>query len=121
MLSCTARAKASGSKPSTPGEPAGIGPDLIVQLAHHSWDAILVIFADKDMLLERAAMLDLALDVIPYQQQTTKAPLGSLYVQHIPCAEPVVAGQLKSSFQLSRCRIPFQAVSCSCQSMASNT
>ena len=25
----------------TPGEPAGIGPDLIVQLAHHSWDAIL--------------------------------------------------------------------------------
>ena len=80
----------------TPGEPAGIGPDLIVQLAHHSWDAILVRFADKDMLLERAAMLDLALDVIPYQQQTTKAPLGSLYVQHIPCAEPVVAGQLST-------------------------
>jgi 4-hydroxythreonine-4-phosphate dehydrogenase len=78
----------------TPGEPAGIGPDLIVQLAHHSWDAILVVYADKDMLLERASLLNLELKIIPYEGQITKAPLGSLFVQHIPCAEPVVPGTL---------------------------
>ncbi|HAQ47671.1 MAG TPA: 4-hydroxythreonine-4-phosphate dehydrogenase PdxA, partial [Glaciecola sp.] len=69
----------------TPGEPAGIGPDLIVELAHHSWDAILVIYADQDMLAERAALLNIELALIPYTGQTTKAPMGSLYVHHIPC------------------------------------
>ncbi|MDG1254097.1 MAG: 4-hydroxythreonine-4-phosphate dehydrogenase PdxA [Glaciecola sp.] len=78
----------------TPGEPAGIGPDLIVELAHHSWDAILVIYADQEMLAQRAALLNIELALIPYTGQTTKAPMGSLYVHHIPCDAPVVAGEL---------------------------
>ena len=78
----------------TPGEPAGIGPDLIVQLAHHSWDAILVIYADQDMLAQRAALLNIDINLIPYVGQTTKAATGSLYVQHIPCEAPVIAGEL---------------------------
>ncbi len=78
----------------TPGEPAGIGPDLIVQLAHQHWDAVLVIYADKQMLAERAHLLDIALTLIDYTDQTEKAPLGSLYVKHIDCAVPVVPGVL---------------------------
>ena len=81
----------------TPGEPAGIGPDLIVELAHHSWDAILVIYADQDMLAERAALLNIELALIPYTGQTTKAPMGSLYVHHTPCDAPVVAGELSTA------------------------
>jgi 4-hydroxythreonine-4-phosphate dehydrogenase len=81
----------------TPGEPAGIGPDLVVELAHHNWDAILVIYADQDMLAERAALLNIELALIPYTGQTTKAPMGSLYVHHIPCDAPVVAGELSTA------------------------
>jgi 4-hydroxythreonine-4-phosphate dehydrogenase len=81
----------------TPGEPAGIGPDLIVELAHHSWDAILVIYADQEMLAQRAALLNIALELIPYSGQTTKAPMGSLYVHHIACDAPVVPGELSAA------------------------
>ena len=81
----------------TPGEPAGIGPDLIVELAHHSWDAILVIYADQEMLAQRAALLNIELALIPFTGQTTKAPMGSLYVNHIPCDAPVVAGELSAA------------------------
>ena len=30
----------------TPGEPAGIGPDLLITLAQQAWDAQLVVLAD---------------------------------------------------------------------------
>ncbi|VEA63945.1 pyridoxal phosphate biosynthetic protein PdxA [Salmonella enterica subsp. salamae] len=43
----------------TPGEPAGIGPDLVVQLAQHAWPIELVVCADGVLLTERAAMLGL--------------------------------------------------------------
>ena len=42
----------------TPGEPAGIGPDLIVRLAAAGHSAAeLVAIADPDLLAERAARL----------------------------------------------------------------
>ena len=43
----------------TPGEPAGIGPDLIVQLAQREWPVELVVCADATLLTDRAAMLGL--------------------------------------------------------------
>ena len=39
----------------TPGEPAGIGPDLVVQLAQRSWPVELVVCADATLLQDRAA------------------------------------------------------------------
>jgi 4-hydroxythreonine-4-phosphate dehydrogenase len=38
----------------TPGEPAGIGPDLVVQLAQRDWPVELVICADGALLTDRA-------------------------------------------------------------------
>ena len=35
----------------TPGEPAGIGPDLIVQLAQREWPVELVVCADATLSL----------------------------------------------------------------------
>jgi len=45
------------------GEPAGIGPDLVIQLAqiNHQYD--LTIIADPDLLLQRAKLLSLPLEV----------------------------------------------------------
>ena len=49
----------------TPGEPAGIGPDLIIKLAQESWQAQLVVFADGEILETRAKALGLPLTLLP--------------------------------------------------------
>ena len=36
----------------TPGEPAGIGPDLVVQLAQREWPVELVVCADATLLTQ---------------------------------------------------------------------
>lgn len=79
----------------TPGEPAGIGPDLIIALAQHKWPAMLVVFADGEMLQQRAALLGMSIELIPYDESnTTVQEPGQLYLQHIPAQDTVVAGQL---------------------------
>lgn len=81
----------------TPGEPAGIGPDLIIQLAQQQWDAQLVVFCDGNMLKSRAALLDLPLELIPFDaaNETIQSP-GSLYLQQIDTAVEVIPGELDS-------------------------
>ena len=82
----------------TPGEPAGIGPDLIISLAQQQWPALLVVFADASMLQQRAQMLGLPLTLLPYQGTEDKPqPAGSLYCVDIQTAVDVVAGQLDVS------------------------
>ncbi|WP_075182301.1 4-hydroxythreonine-4-phosphate dehydrogenase PdxA [Pantoea sp. 1.19] len=80
----------------TPGEPAGIGPDLTVQLAQRDWPVELVACADPTLLLSRAAQLGLPLilrDYCPDQPATPQAA-GTLTVLPLPLAETAVAGQL---------------------------
>jgi 4-hydroxythreonine-4-phosphate dehydrogenase len=48
----------------TPGEPAGIGPDLAVIYAQKKSNKNLLVFADPDVLLARAKLLNLELDII---------------------------------------------------------
>lgn len=43
----------------TPGEPAGVGPDLILGLSQRDWPAELVIVADPLMLQRRAQQLSI--------------------------------------------------------------
>ena len=50
----------------TPGEPAGIGPDICVQIAQRPPDPELVVIADPNLLTERAARLGLPLKLIPF-------------------------------------------------------
>ena len=64
----------------TPGEPAGIGPDLVIKLAQEKWHAILVVFADKNMLEDRASLLGIDITLIGYQEEVAlPLPAGSLY------------------------------------------
>ena len=80
----------------TPGEPAGIGPELIIQLAQQAWPVELVVCADPQLLRARAAALQLPLQLHDYQPGSTPQPqaAGSLTVLPVSLAQPAVAGEL---------------------------
>lgn len=52
----------------TPGEPAGIGPDLCVQFAQQSRDYPLVAIGSAELLAARAKLLGLPLIIEPYEK-----------------------------------------------------
>lgn len=83
----------------TPGEPAGIGPDVTVALAQQDWPVELVVCADPDMLLERAKMLGLPLELIEYRPEQPAKPQakGSLTIAPIKVVEQVVPGELNAN------------------------
>ncbi len=83
----------------TAGEPAGIGPDLILTLAQHQWPHQLVVCADKNLLKQRAQQLELEVSFIDYNPQATITPCkaGEIVVEHISLRQPVVAGQLNEA------------------------
>ncbi|MCO8051398.1 MULTISPECIES: 4-hydroxythreonine-4-phosphate dehydrogenase PdxA [Proteus] len=54
----------------TPGEPAGVGPDLIISLAQMSWDLPWVVCADPQLLKTRAELLNLPLSLVEYDPAT---------------------------------------------------
>ncbi|MER2511729.1 MAG: 4-hydroxythreonine-4-phosphate dehydrogenase PdxA [Nitrosomonas ureae] len=79
----------------TAGEPAGIGPDLCVQIAQQSLSCKLVAIADGDVLLQRAQQLGLPLNLIEVSEVSPgQHTAGSLQILHIPVAEPVMPGKL---------------------------
>lgn len=80
----------------TPGEPAGVGPDIIVSLAQKSWPAELVVCADAELIAQRAKKLNLPIKLIPYDKNTAPKPqqAGTLTVADIKLAETVIPGEL---------------------------
>ena len=84
----------------TPGEPAGIGPDLCLLLARQQQAHALVCVASRELMQARAAELGLQItliDAVPEAWPTQPAPAGSLYVWDTPLGEPVVTGQLSKA------------------------
>ena len=80
----------------TPGEPAGIGPDLCVQIAQQVWPAEIVVVADPVLLEQRARILRLTLHIEHFDLRTapaTTAP-GVMKILPVKLARPVVAGTL---------------------------
>jgi 4-hydroxythreonine-4-phosphate dehydrogenase len=81
----------------TPGEPAGIGPDLCLLLARSRQPQILIAVASAALLRQRATQLGLTTEVIEVDPQAwpqQPAAADSLYVWDTPLAAPVEAGQL---------------------------
>ena len=80
----------------TPGEPAGVGPDLVIALAQQDWPVELVVCADPALLLARAKELKLPLQLREYQQdKPALAQLaGSLTILPVKIAAEVMPGQL---------------------------
>lgn len=69
----------------SPGEPAGIGPDLVCMLAQNASDCELIAVADPALLEQRAKLLGLPLeiDLITLEDQRRTRPPGVLGV--LPC------------------------------------
>ena len=81
----------------TPGEPAGIGPDMCLLLAAQAQPHALVAIASRVLLAERAAQLQLAVKLVevgPGHWPTQPAPAGSLYVWDCPLRAAVEPGRL---------------------------
>lgn len=83
----------------TAGEPAGIGPDLVLALSKEDWAHQIVVCADKNVLAERANQLGINVQLFDYNpEEAPKAQqAGTLIVDHIEIAETAVAGQLNEA------------------------
>lgn len=77
----------------TAGEPAGIGPDLCVMLAHRAIPAEITVIADEIMLQQRANALGLTLNINRSQDSAHKGD-GNLHVLHQATSQVVVPGKL---------------------------
>jgi len=80
----------------TPGEPAGIGPDILIKAIQNEWPCELIAIADPDLLSKRAEQLQLPftytltnLQEIPIVNQK-----NTIKVYPVSLKNPVIAGQL---------------------------
>lgn len=81
----------------TPGEPAGIGPDVLLQQIVDQPARPIVAIADCQLLQARTQQLNLAIECIEVTDDFFDAPTfqtNQLPVLHTPVATDVVAGQL---------------------------
>lgn len=83
----------------TPGEPSGIGPDLVVQIAQQDLPIELVVIADKSLLQQRAQQLNLPLQIIDYDSVKKPQPKKSqqLTILHTPIKQEVIPGKLNQA------------------------
>lgn len=81
----------------TVGEPAGIGPELLVRVAQRDFPAALVAIGDRRTLAEAARSLGTAIDLVDHVPDS-RAPhrAGRLAVIDVPCAAAVIPGHLDS-------------------------
>lgn len=80
----------------TSGEPAGIGPDLVLTLAQQDWPVQLVVLGDKALLEERAQMLGLEVDFFDYHAGSKPQPsrAGQVLIEQIDLPAKVELGKL---------------------------
>jgi len=76
----------------TPGEPAGIGPDLIAKVSQHQFNAVLAVIADPDLIVSRAKRLGIDLEVEKFCGQIHRP--GRVCVYPVPLKKPCTAGVL---------------------------
>lgn len=85
----------------TPGEPAGVGPELILQMLQEGFTAPMVVMADKRMLQDRAELLGVTLSIIDFDASFDESlflslPQNTLVVHDVALAEACQPGQLNS-------------------------
>jgi 4-hydroxythreonine-4-phosphate dehydrogenase len=81
----------------TPGEPAGIGPDLCIMLAQRAHpDTEIIAIADPALLQQRAKQLGLKLALLPFDENLppTLRPPGQLSVLPVQLQGEVSCGKL---------------------------
>lgn len=79
----------------TPGEPAGIGPDIVLQIAQYNFPAELVVIADPQLLIQRAKKLKLDIELHQYDPKKYRGHRsGRLSVLPVKLIKEVVPGKL---------------------------
>ncbi|MGB1327598.1 MAG: 4-hydroxythreonine-4-phosphate dehydrogenase PdxA [Porticoccaceae bacterium] len=80
----------------TPGEPAGIGPELLIQSVQQGCAHELVAFADPELLKQRAELLGLPLKLKLFDQHQPATPLlpTELCIHPVELSTPSRAGTL---------------------------
>ncbi|MEW5754864.1 MAG: 4-hydroxythreonine-4-phosphate dehydrogenase PdxA [Pseudomonadota bacterium] len=83
----------------TPGEPAGIGPDLCVLLAQHAHPAELIVLADPTLLRTRAEQLGVTLQLQLADLAATPCAQQAGVLKYLPLqlAAPVEPGVLNAA------------------------
>lgn len=84
----------------TPGEPAGIGPDLALYVAARHPELPFIAVADPELLADRARTLGLTVNVELTEHSAPAAPepdASRIRVMPVACAAQTVAGKLDSS------------------------
>lgn len=77
----------------TPGEPAGIGPELALMIALRAWPAQIVTIADPELLAHRAEELNLAVRLQTASSTPEPHEPGSLQVHPVRLGEPARSGK----------------------------
>ncbi len=80
----------------TPGEPAGIGPDLCIQLAQQDLPCEIIAIASPELLTQRARQLGLSILLNEFDSSKPPSPqqAGSMTVLPVELTEPAQCGQL---------------------------
>ena len=99
----------------TPGEPAGIGPDISLQLAEQALDCRLVYFADPDLMEQRAELMgsSVKINVLDNIDKAQDHRPGKLQVYPVALNKPAIAGQLdpaNASYVLQCLRLVVEAI-----------
>jgi 4-hydroxythreonine-4-phosphate dehydrogenase len=82
----------------TSGEPAGIGPELIVKIAQHDYQDQLIIIGDPDLFLATAKLLNLPLTIKVYDETAPQASIsGHIYIDPIKLNTKAIPGKLDST------------------------
>lgn len=83
----------------TPGEPAGIGQDLVLSIAQQAWPHQLVICGNKKALEQRAELLGLSISIKDYDSNVPAKThqAGTLVVDNIELGTDVIAGELNEA------------------------
>lgn len=91
----------------TSGEPAGIGPDIIIDALQHQYSADIKVFADADLLRQRAQLLGVECKIDSARNVNKSVPhqSGQIQVLDVPCKHTVCAGKLNpaNSEQVIEC------------------
>ena len=80
----------------TPGEPAGIGPDICIQLAQQDLPCQLIAIASPELLVQRAKQLGLSIQINEFNSSLPPANQSAGYLTVLPVelTEPALCGQI---------------------------
>lgn len=77
-----------------PGEPAGVGPDIVIDIAYQSFPAELIVISDARVLAHRAELLGRSIRLLEYEPISAPAihEPGSLKLIPLPAEKNVTPG-----------------------------